>query len=79
MVNFYWQSIQDYNKIAILLISILKIKKLLNKPVFGKNNSSQPIFNKKNDNNKIDRFSVSGDNIKYVKIKSQKNYQNQEN
>ena len=75
--NFYQQFIQDLNKIATLLILMLKVIKLSNKPVFDKNNSSKLAFSKNNNNklasrkndsdNKVDGFGISNNGIKYTK------------
>ena len=50
---------------------MLKIIKLSNKLVFDRNNSNRPSFKKNNSNNKIDKFSIGDNSIKYTK-KSEK-------
>ena len=57
--NFYWQFIQSFNRIVILLISILKMIESLNKQVFSRNNNNKLVFEKNNNNNKINRFGIS--------------------
>ena len=64
--NFYWQFIQDFNKIAVPLISILKMTKSPYKLALSKNNGSKSTFSKNSDskptsekndsNNELDRF-----------------------
>ena len=51
--NLYWQFIQSFSRIASLFMLILKIIKLFDKLVFGKNNSSRLISRKNNSNNKL--------------------------
>ena len=40
---------------------------LLDKLTFYKNNNNKPVFDKINDNNKVNKFDINGDNIKYTK------------
>ena len=61
--NFYWQFIQGFNKIAAQLISMLKTTGSLDKPAFGKNNSSKSAFRRNNSNGKFDGF--GGNSVEY--------------
>ena len=79
--NFYWQFIQGFSRIVILLTSILKTIRLPDKPIpsrnngsklaFNKNNNNRPASRKNNGNNEIDGFSVSRNSMEYAK-KSEK-------
>ena len=74
--NFYQQFILNFNRIVALLTSILKITRLFNKLVSGKNNNNKLAFNKNNDsrsifeknnvNNQVNKFSVNDNDIKYI-------------
>ena len=56
------------------MILILKIIKLPNKLALGKNNNNRSALKKNNNDNKINRFSDSGNDIKYTKkLKKPKN------
>ena len=41
--------------------------RLFDKLVFGKNNSSKPVFKRNNGNGKIDGFGIINNNIKHAK------------
>ena len=46
---------------------MLKITRLLNKLVSGKNNNNRPVFEKNDSNNKVNRFGINGDDMEYIK------------
>ena len=68
--NFYWQFIQDFNRIAAPLSSILKTTESSDKPAprrnngskstSSKNNKSRPTSKKNNGNSKVDKFGGGG-------------------
>ena len=45
----------------------MKIIRLFNELISRKNNNSKLIFGKNDSNNKIDRYSIDNDNVKYTK------------
>ena len=75
--KFYWQFIQNFNRIAALLILMLKTTRSPNKPTFSridgnkstssKNDNSRPIFRKNDDNNKVDGFSIGKNDMEHAK------------
>ena len=73
-VNFYWQFIKGFSKIATLFTLILKTIGSSDKLAFGKNNSSKLASRKNNGNGEVDKF--GGDNVepakKSAKLKGQK-------
>ena len=46
---------------------ILKTTKWPDKLIFSKNNNNKLVSEKNNGNNKIERFSIIGDSMKYIK------------
>ena len=75
--NFYWQFIQGFNKIVVLLTLILKTIELSYKPalsrndndrsIFGKNNNNKPASRKNNGNNEVNRFGISKNGVEHTK------------
>ena len=73
--NFYWQFIQNFNRIIAPLISILKMTGSPDKPApnrnngsrsaSNKNNNSRPALGKNDGNDKFDKF--GGDDVEYAK------------
>ena len=79
--NFYWRFIQGFNRIAVPLISMLKITRWPNKPVSSRNNGNKSAFSKNdnsklasgrnNSNGELNRFDVGGNCVEHAK-KSEK-------
>ena len=59
----------------------MKIIESLNQPASNKNNGNRLAFEKNNDNNKINRFSIGNNNMEYAKksrkLKSKKLFKSQ--
>ena len=69
--NFYWQFIQNFNKIVVSLTSILKTTNKLapsrndgSRSAFSRNNDNRPASGKNDSNNEVDGF---GDGIEHAK------------
>ena len=75
--NFYWQFIQGFCKIAVLLSLMLEIIGSPDKPNFSRNNgsksassrnnNSKPTFRKNNGIDKINKFGISRNGMEYAK------------
>ena len=75
--NFYQRFIQSFNRIAALLILMLKSTRSPNEPALNKNNGSKSAFSR-NDNSKpasrrnngdgeVNRFSISRNSVEHAK------------
>ena len=75
--NFYQRFIQGFNKIGALLISMLKMTELPDKPAFSindgsrsasnKNNNNRLVFGKNDGNGEFDGFGISRNGMKHTK------------
>ena len=75
-VNFYWQFIQSFNRIAAPLTSMLKTNGLLNEPASsrndgsrstsGKNNNNRLASGKNDGNSKVNEFGVSRNGVEFI-------------
>ena len=86
--NFYWQFIQVFNKITVLLTLMFKKIRLSNelassgsRSASSKNNNNKPVFEKNNDNNKVNEFEICNYGVEHTKksrkSKSQKSSKSQ--
>ena len=76
-VNFYWQFIQGFSRIAAPLTSMLKTTRSFDKPVPSRNYGSKSASNRNNDNrltsgkndsnSKVNRFGVGRNDMKHAK------------
>ena len=75
--NFYWQFIQDFNKIVVLFLSMLKTTRLPDKLAPSKNNGSKSVssrndknklaFERNNGNNEVNRFDIGRNSMEHAK------------
>ena len=72
--NFYWRFIQSFNRIATLLISMLKMIGSADKIAPSRNIDNRSAFEKNNGNDEVDRF--GSDDIKHAKKSGKSKVQN---
>ena len=66
-VNFYWQFIQGFSRIAAPLTSMLKTTRSPDEPAPSRNDDSRPASGRNDGDGEVDGFGVGGNGVEHAK------------